>query len=225
MAQTMFDTVLSLPLFQGLSPDDLTRILESTRLRFETLMPETQFVQQDDLCNEVIFILGGTVRCTTTAADRMWNVEEVLPVPTLLGLEVLYGSTRVYPYTAYADTTVRLMRVDKRTLAALTSYFEVFRINVLNTLSALVARQRQLQWMPAPQTLEGRIVHFMRNHVQRPAGYKLFRISLSTLGAYLGEDSRYISRALHRLEKKGLLQMNRRMIHVPAFENIIKETL
>ena len=78
------------------------------------------------------------------------------------------------------------MRVDKRTLAALTSYFEVFRIHVLNTLSALVARQRQLQWMPAPQTLEGRIVHFMRNHVQRPAGYKLFRISLSTLGAYLG---------------------------------------
>lgn len=225
MTLTMFDTVLSLPLFQGLGPDDLTRILESTRLRFETLMPETQIVQQDDMCNDVIFILSGTVRCTTTAADRLWYVEEVLPVPALLGLEVLYGSTRAYPYTASADTTVRLMRVDKRTMAALTSYFEVFRINVLNTLSALVARQRQLQWMPAPQTLEGRIVYFMRTHVQRPAGSKSFHISLPELGAYLGEDSRYVSKALHRLEKKGLLQMTRRKIHVPAFENIIKETL
>lgn len=221
----MFDTLLSLPLFQGLGHGDLTRILESTHLKFETLTPETLFVHQDDLCNEVFFILDGNVRCATTAANRLWHVEEMMPTPAVLGLEALYGSTRVYPCSAIAATAVRLMRVDKRTMAALTGYFEVFRINVLNTLSTLIARQRQLQWLPSPQTLEGRIIHFMRTHVQRPAGFKSFHISMQTLGAYLGEDSRYVSKALHRLEEKGLLHLERRAIHIPAFENIIKETL
>lgn len=224
MEQTMFDTLLSLPLFQGLGHSDLTRILESTHLKFETLMPETLFVHQDDLCNEVFFILDGSVRCVTTAANRLWHVEEAMPTPAVLGLEALYGSTRVYPCSAFAATAVRLMRVDKRTMAALTGYFEVFRINVLNTLSTLIARQRQLQWLPAQQTLEGRIIHFMRTHVQRPAGFKSFHISMQTLGAYLGEDYRYVSRALHTLQDKGLLRLGRRFIEVPAFENIIKET-
>lgn len=221
----MFDTLLSLPLFQGLGHADLTRILESTHLRFETLAPETQLVWQDDLCDEVLFILEGQVRSVTASADRSWSVEEQLPVPAMLGQEVLYGSTRSYPSSAYAATAVRLLRVNKRTIAALTGYFEVFRINVLNALSAMIARQRQLQWMPAPQTLEGRIIHFMRMHIQRPAGPKSFHVSMQTLGTYLGEDSRYVSKALHRLEQQGLLHLERRMIHVPAFENIIKETL
>ena len=93
------------------------------------------------------------------------------------------------------------------------------------TTTTLIARQRQLQWLPAPQTLEGRIIHFMRTHVQRPAGFKVFHISMEALGTYLGEDSRYISKALHHLERQGLLRLERRAIQVPAFENIIKETL
>ncbi len=220
----MFDTLLSLPLFQGLGRADLTRILESTHLKFETMMPEAQFVRQDELCNDVFFVMDGEMTCTTFSADRSWSVEESIPTPSVLGLEVLYGMTRVYPFSATATTEVRLMRIDKRTIAALTGYFEVFRINVLNTLSTAISRQRQIQWLPATTSLEGRIIDFLRGHVLRPAGRKDFNISLRSLGAYLGEDYRYISKALHNMEQQGLLVLKRRVIHIPAFEELIKHT-
>lgn len=225
MEQSMYDKLLSLPLFQGLGQNDLTRILESTHLTFETAVPQTVLVRQDDLCNTVVFVMDGDIEFSTQSADHSWSVTEHLPAPMAIGLDSLYGSSRVYQATCTTATSAHILCVDKRTIAALTGYFEVFRINVLNALSTLSARQRQLQWMPAPATLEGRIVRFLRHHVQRPAGNKHFDITLRILGAYLGEDYRYVSRALHALQDKGLLRLGRRFIEVPAFENIIKETL
>ena len=221
----MYDKLLSLPLFQGLGQDDLTRILESTHLTFETVAPETTLVKQDDLCDGMIFVMDGSVESVTQSADHSWSVVEQLPTPVAIGLESLYGSSRVYQHTCKAATTVHTLTVDKRTIAALTGYFEVFRINVLNTLSTLVARQRQLQWMPAPASLQGRIVRFLRLHVLRPAGPKTFLLTLRTLGAYLGEDYRYVSRALHHLQEQHLLQLGRSKIEVPSFENLLKVTL
>lgn len=225
MEQTMFDTLLSLPLFQGLGHDDLTRIIESTHLEFQSMLPGTQLVRQDDLCNELTFVMQGTVAATARSADHAWSVTEQLPSPMVLGLESLYGSSRVFHSSYEALSEVRILRVDKRTIAALTRYFEVFRINVLNALSALTAHQRLPLWLPAPATLSGRIVQFMRQHVARPAGRKTFQISMQQLGTYLGEDKRYISKALHELQQRQLIHLERRRIEVPAFENVIKEKL
>jgi CRP-like cAMP-binding protein len=161
----------------------------------------------------------------TEAADRSWSVVETLPTPMVLGLDVLYGRARVHQFSAYARSSTRLLTIDKHTVAALTGYFEVFRINVLNALTTTIAQQRQPLWTPAAATLEGRIVEFLRQHVLRPAGHKIFRISMRTLGAYLGEDQRYVSMAAHRIERRGLIQLRRSAIQVPAFESLIQAKL
>ena len=225
MEQSMFDTLLTLPLFQGLGRADLTRILESTHLRFETLPPESIIVQQDERCTDVTFVMEGTVKGITQAADRSWNIEEILTAPMAIGVATLYGSTQTHSSTFEALTSVRLLRVDKRTIAALTGYFEVFRINVLNMLSTTIARQRQPLWQPARLSLQGRIVQFLRMHVSRPAGRKIFHISQRTLGFYLGKDYRYISKALHPLEQRGLIELQRTTIIVPSFEKLIQAKL
>ena len=221
----MFDTLLALPLFQGLSRSDLTRILESTHLDFETVTAENYIVQQDALCTDVTFVLEGRVESVTYGADRSWYVVETLNVPTVIGVETLYGIHRTQQRSVRALTTTRLLRVDKRTIAALTGYFEVFRINVLNLLSATIARQRQPMWQPARHSLEGRIVQFLRTHTSYPAGRKLFHISQHTLGDYLGEDYRYVSKALHKLQRGGRIELQRTCIIVPSFEKLLQAKL
>lgn len=218
----MFDTLLGLPLFQGLGKADLTRILESTRMDFVTVKSDTVFLHQGDLCMGLTFVIDGRVEMKTSAADRRWSVVEEMATPAVIGTEVLYGSTRTYSHSYRAATQLRLLRMDKRTAAALTGYFEVFRLNLLNLLTSTIARRQQLQWLPPATSLDGRIVAFMRQHVNRPAGAKRFQISLPVLGAYLGEDPRYISKALHRLEDRGLVRLDRRLIEIPNFELIIQ---
>lgn len=221
MKQTMFDTLLSLPLFQGLGRRDLTRILESTRLDFATARAGSTILRQDTPCTGLTFIMQGQVATTTYAADRRWSVEEEMKVPAVVGIDVLYGSTRTHRLDCQARTSVRYLLMDKRTVAALTAYFEVFRLNVLNLLTTTAVRREQLLWMPPQTTLEGRIAAFMRAHVHHPAGGKRFRIALHLLGDYLGEDPRYVSKALHRMAEAGLLRLQRKTIEVDSFETLI----
>ena len=218
----MFDTLLSLPLFQGLGHADLTRILESTRLEFETASEGTVLLHQDDACEGLTFVLKGDVSLYTASADRSWGVEETLVTPSVIGLEVLYGSLRRHRHTLTTRSETRLLQMDKRTVGALTAYFEVFRLNVMNQLTTTIVRRDLLHWLPAEASLQGRIRGFMRAHVQRPAGYKVFNISQRLLGTYLGEDKRYISQALHQMEDADLLHLERRNIVVPSFEILLK---
>lgn len=221
----MFDTLLSLPLFQGLGHADLTRILESTRLEFQTLEPQTVFLRQGVLCTGLTYLLEGNVQLSTLSADRRWSVEEELAMPTVVGADVLYGSARTYAHSYQTLASTRTLFVDKRTVAALTSYFEVFRINLLNLLSTSIDKQRRIGWLPARPSLEGRIIHFFLSHCQRPAGHKVFHLSQRVLGSYLGEDYRYISKALHALEHRELVRLERNSIDVPALENLLKENI
>jgi len=221
----MFDTLLGLPLFQGLGHTDLTRILESTRLEFETVGEGHVLFRQDDLCTGLIFVLQGDVTALTRSADRTWSVEETLPTPTVAGMEVLYGYGRNHRFTLTARGETRLLRMDKRTVGALTAYFDVFRLNILNRLTTNIVRRDQLLWLPAEDGLEGRIRMFLRSHVQHPAGAKRFNISQQTLGDYLGEDKRFVARALGRMQEAGVLQLGRRSIEVPSFEKLLAAKL
>jgi len=225
METSMFDTLLSLPLFQGLGHADLTRILESTRLEFETAHSGTIIVRQDQPCTGLTFILKGDVTVSTSSADRTWSVEEKLATPAVIGLEVLYGTLRSHRQTLTTCSETHLLQMEKRTVGALTAYFEVFRLNVMNLLTTSIVRHDLLHWLPAETNLKGRIRHFMRTHVQRPAGHKVFNISQRLLGTYLGEDKRYVSRALHEMQKAGLLQLERRSINVPSFEMLLSAQL
>lgn len=221
----MFDTLLSLPLFQGLGHADLTRILESTRLEFETAAPNTTIIRQDHECTGLTFLLTGEVAMSTASADRSWSVEEMMATPSVEGLEVLYGSLRNHRHTLTTCSETRLLQMDKRTVGALTAYFEVFRLNVMNLLTTTIVRRDLLHWLPAEQNLKGRIRSFMRAHVQRPAGHKVFYISQRQMGEYLGEDKRHVSRALHEMEASGLLSMERKSIDIPSFEALLSAPL
>ncbi|MCR4994928.1 MAG: Crp/Fnr family transcriptional regulator [Bacteroidales bacterium] len=222
MEQTMFDTLLSLPLFQGLGHSDLTRILESTRMEFTTAKAGTTFLRQGEVCQGLTFIIEGHVQTETMSADCQWSVTEAMSLPDVVGAHVLYGSQRTYDHSYTALRATRLLQMDKRTAAALTSYFEVFRLNMLNLLTTSIVRREQLLWLPPAATLDDRLIAFFRAHVCRPAGRKFFKIPLTILGAYLGEDPRYISKALHRLEDSGYLKLNRRLIEIPAFELLLQ---
>ena len=221
METNMFDTLLELPLFQGLSRDDLTRILESTHLGFDTLRIGTTFIRQDDSCKGLTFIIEGRVCQNTFSADRTWSVDEQLDARRLIGLDVLYGSTRTHRHTYTTLSPTRLLRMDKRTAGALIGYFEVFRLNVLNHLTTQAIRQTQSRWLPAPATLGGRIVAFMRQYVERPAGRKIFHISQQQLGAYLGEEYHQVGRALTKMAHNRLVVKGHRAIIIPSFENLL----
>lgn len=223
MAKTMYTTLLELPLFQGLGIDDITRIVEGMELDFNVVNEGRRLIAEDSPCTGLTFLLSGQLRVSTASADRSWHVEELLDAPSVVGLDVLYGSRRTHRHSYVAHQRSRVMFVAKHGVGALIARFDVFRINVLNALTTQVERTRQPLWLPPDSSTEGRIIRFFLTHVQRPAGPKRFCISQARLGEYLGEDKRYVSAALHRLEQQGLLTNERRLISIEAFERLLRD--
>lgn len=217
----MFTMLLTLPLFQGLSYDDVTRIVESTRLDFSTLTEGAILCRQDEPCTDLHIIIDGRLKARTASADRSWAVEEEVTERSIVGLDVLYGRRRTHTSTFTALTTTRILSIDKRTMGALFRYFEVMQINAFNVLTSQIATRDRVMWLPPADSLEQRITRFMLSHVSRPAGRKRFDISMALLGRYLGEDQRRISKALHNLMADGLVNLQRRAVEVPAFEKLL----
>ncbi len=73
---TMFDTLLQLPLFQGLAHEDFTSILEKVKLHFTQHKPGEIIAAYGDNCDRFIFVLKGGVSATTPSVDRIYQFTE-----------------------------------------------------------------------------------------------------------------------------------------------------
>ena len=66
MKVSMYDTLLELPLFQGLTKENITSIIEKVKMGFHKYETRQNIAMQDAKCNSLIFILDGSVAITTT---------------------------------------------------------------------------------------------------------------------------------------------------------------
>ena len=59
MEITMYDTLLQLPLFQGLCKNDFTNIIGKVKLHFRKYNADDIIVEQGAPCTQLIFLLNG----------------------------------------------------------------------------------------------------------------------------------------------------------------------
>ena len=85
--ETMFDTLLQLPLFQGLAQEDFTRILEKVKLHFTKYKPGELLLKEGGACHELVFVLKGEIASSTSSADSSYCFTEYFPAPFLIGHE------------------------------------------------------------------------------------------------------------------------------------------
>ena len=217
----MFDTLLELPLFQGLGKNDITHIVETVKLNFAKVPQGECIVSQDELCRGLIFLLEGTLIRHTESDDRSYAVSERITAPAVLQPEVLYGWQTRYTHSYIAHTGSNIVSIEKQVVNRVLMQYEVFRINLLNLLSTQVVRNQRLFWHNSSGSTEQRIVKFIRNHSSYPAGEKILNIKMEDLALQLNDTRINVSRALNSMQKKGILLLKRKEIIIPALEKLL----
>ena len=76
MELTMYDKLLQLPLFQGMSKFDFTDILEKVKIHFNKYEPGSCLVRQDTPCNQLIFVLDGEVQIESKDRAHQYTIWE-----------------------------------------------------------------------------------------------------------------------------------------------------
>lgn len=217
----MYDNLLLLPLFQGLSKNDFTTILEKVRFHFLTYQEGETFIRQGETCQQLCFLLSGKAVARTMVEEPAYTLSETINAPTIIEPQSLFGMQPKYTATYQAQTLVKVLTIDKSYILTELNKHEIFQLNFLNILSNRAQIANQKLWNAYVGSLNEKLVHFIALRSQNPSGgEKMLKITMEDWANLIDETRINLSRVLNELQSKGLIQLKRREFLIPDFEKL-----
>ena len=220
-ALQLFDKLLQFPLFQGMSRDDLEIVAGHTRFGFMKLGAGKTVVKSGDNCNQLYFLINGTLKVRSYADDYGYSIEEQMTAPNIIQLESIFGYYQRYTHDYIAQTDCNFITIDKEEVVRLTEDFLVFRLNMMNHFATQTQKQMRQVWKRAPQSLEDRVVRFLSQHTTYPAGHKVYNILMTRLAEEVNDSRLNVSRVLNDMQRKGLVSLSRGKIEIQQLERLL----
>ena len=134
---------------------------------------------------------------------------ETAAAPLLFEPEALFGVSPHYASLYRALTPCSVIGIGKDEIYKLIDRFPIFRINYFNLLSALIQKRHARCWRSHSESIDSRVVDFIHSHSRYPVGAKRVVVKMVRLAQELGCSRLEVSRALHRLQNQGRLQLFR----------------
>lgn len=215
---TMFDTLLQLPLFQGLGQEDLTHILGKVKFHFAKHKDHTLLAQSLTPCRQLLFLLKGEVTATTVSSNGLYNVTEYFQAPYLIEPQSLFGMDTHYVATYHSCGEAHTVTIDKSFAMNELFKYDIFCLNYLNILSnrAQVLNRRVWNHNYHSISSEERILRFIRLHLERPsAGRKEIKIRMEDLAQIVNDTRTGISKTLNNMQLQGKIELRRGEIIIP----------
>lgn len=222
-ANNIFDNLLALPLFLGMTKTDLQKAAGLTRFDFRKVAEGEVIVEKGEACKHIYFLIDGDIIVRTLSEDGEYTIEEDIYAPEIFQPEFIFGLHQHFTHTYIAKHNCSLLCIDKQEVLKLASIFEIFRINLLNWVCTKSQKLNKYIKRTPPHTLKQRIVRFFEINCLRPSGEKVFYIKMNRLADELNDSRINISKALNQLEEDGLLYLYRARINIPSLEKLIEK--
>ena len=192
--ETMFDTLLQLPLFQGLAQEDFTRILEKVKLHFTKHKPGELLLKEGTSCHELVFVLKGEVASSTSSVDSSYSFTEYFPAPYLIEAYSMFGMKTHYASTYRAKTEAHTVSISKAFVMKELFNYEIFRLNYMNIVSNRTQMLHNRLWA--------------------------VKIKMENLAQIVNDTRAGVSKALNSMQAKGLAELHRGEIVIPDAEKL-----
>ncbi|MBR5158259.1 MAG: Crp/Fnr family transcriptional regulator [Bacteroidaceae bacterium] len=221
MELPMYDTLLSLPLFQGMSQADFNSLLQKIRLDFVRYEEGATIISAGERCKSFAFLINGTVESSREGMEGNLSFMEQIDVPFLIEPYSMFGRAGNYQRTYTAVTPCSFLMVDKQYIYTELGKYNICRMNLLNILSGRVQQLDSNVWKLEASDLRGRIIRFIRSLSDTQNGTKKLIVKMNDLALLMDATRLNVSRELNALEAAGLISLRRKEIFIPALENLI----
>ncbi|NDW13141.1 Crp/Fnr family transcriptional regulator [Bacteroides sp. 214] len=218
---TMFNTLLQLPLFQGLCEEDFTKILAKVKLHFIKYKKGDVIIREDTICDRLVFLLKGEIVSNISSEKEMLVFQESFSGKHLIEPQSLFGLNNFYTATYTAQTEVNVLSISKSFVVKELMNYEIFRINFINIISNRAQNLQRRMWTPRPNCVKEKIIYFFFIHAEKFEGKKVLKIKMNDLAHNLNDTRLNVSRALNELQEEGLLVLHRKEIIAPEMERLL----
>lgn len=218
---TMFDTLLQLPLFQGLCREDFTSILDKVKLHFIKHKAGEIIIKSGTPCNQLCFLLAGELSIITSAKENTYTVTEKITAPYVIEPQSLFGMNTTYHSSYIAHTGTHTVSVNKAFVLSDLFRYDIFRLNYINLISNRTQNLYASLWEVPPQDLRDKLTRFFLQRVEKFQGEKRFKIKMEDLANYLDTTRLNISKTLNELQKEKLIILKRKEVIIPNGEKLL----
>lgn len=95
----LYDKLREIPLFQGLTSDNLMQIIGQTKFSFKKFGKNEIIKKEGEKCNNIAILLSGDVKVVAHADDHSYSIEEHIKAPCILQIEHFMGLSPHYTRT------------------------------------------------------------------------------------------------------------------------------
>ena len=220
MELPMYDTLLSLPLFQGMSQVDFNSLLQKVRLDFVRYEEGSTIISAGERCKSFAFLINGSVESSRSGMDGNLIFMEQVDAPCLIEPYSMFGRAGSYQRTYTALTPCSFLMVDKQYIYTELGKYNICRMNLLNILSGRVQQLNNHMWTMEGMDLRGRITRFIKGLSDIQTGSKKLCVKMNDLATLMDATRLNVSRELNALEAEGLISLRRKEIFIPALEKL-----
>lgn len=202
---SMFETLMGLPLFKGVSIERMEKTVGSNKFHFLKYLPDTVIYNAGDPCSDVTFILSGTVKATIVNPDGRFTVRYQIDARDVISPDFLFGRHTTFPMTVTAVDSVSILRIPKNDYINILESDKVFLFNYLNLLS--VNAQKAMEGILAVSTgdIPERIAYWISALTQPRAHSIVLECRRRDLSALFGVHIISLKNTLEAMHQQGLL--------------------
>lgn len=210
----MTSTLLSLPLFQGLTMDQMMSILEKVRIDFVSPKDE-DFLHRGERQEKILFILKGDVVREMTDPSGRCVLQEHLYAPSLIEFSALFGRDVIAKASYRANGEVTLLSFDKHYMFDIFNHFKVVQMNMLNLLCARIQTLQDKLLQDRGSTIAASFLRMVNSLSESSVGEKQLIVTRVDLADMIGCSRRHMSEEIVKWEEQGLIQIAYGRIIIP----------
>lgn len=202
---SMYENLMGLPLFNGVSYNRISEIVGGTRLAFLKFLPGEKIVMAGDPCTRLMFVIGGKVRLSIRNSSDRFIVSQTLEAPSVISPDFLFGRNTLFPASVTAIDTVSIMEIEKNDFISIIRSDEVCLFNYLNFISTNAQKAIDGVVALTSGSLEERIAFWIIALTQRDAKDIVLSCRQRDLYSMFGVQRSSFINTLDSMKERGLI--------------------
>lgn len=220
MELTMFEKILQLPIFQGLTQKEIEDIMSRIRLDFVNYQAGDEIVMQDDPCRGLIYIINGEIASEYRDSQGQFTLTEQLSPIGVIEPYNMFGMFQKYSRTYFFKTDGCTLTIDKAIVLKHLMTNHIIKINLLNIICNRYQQTQKLLCEFPDDNIRNKLVKFILSHSSTGKGQKEIHIKMTDIAAIIHETRLNVSKTLNTLQQQGLVSLQRNMLLIKNIKDL-----
>ncbi|MCD7973793.1 MAG: Crp/Fnr family transcriptional regulator [Candidatus Azobacteroides sp.] len=212
--KTIYDIILSLPLFQGIERLKLIHLLEKVTLKFDKYQRGDLIIQKGKECNELVFLLDGSILCETFDKTEKFSIYEHITGETVLFPSFLFGKHTQSPSSVTALDNVSTLSISKQQVLYLMKNEDIFLLNFLNIVSNKAQSAFDKTISLAGADLKKNFAFFVLSLTHKGSTNIHIKSTQQDLADFFGVARPSLLKVINELKEEGIIEYKRKELSI-----------